>query len=123
MELSYYTGALTTNSSTFNRYNSSSPGQYYYDKINIRISKDGLYEFGSENVIDMVGYLYLNPFNDTNVSLNLLIFNDNSLYNQFYFRYSLQSSSNYVLIATSTSSNITGSFLIKARGPSTVIFN
>ena len=121
--LSYYYGVLTSNSSAFNRYNSPSVGQYYYDKIGISVSKDGLYEFASESRIGIVGYLYQSHFNYTNASLNLLVYSGNGISNQFYFRYSLRSDRSYILIATTYSSNVTGSFIIKTRGVSSVTFN
>ena len=120
---SSYSGTLTLNSSTFSRLYSPTIDRYYYDKIGIRISRSGVYEFSSESGIDMYGYLYLNPFNSTNVFLNMLTSDDNSgRSTEFYFRYSVRSDLDYVLIATTSFANVTGSYTIKIRGSSTVTF-
>lgn len=122
-EVSTYSGRLTLNSSTFNRVNSQTIDRYYYDKIGIRVSRSGFYEFSSESSIDMYGCLYMSPFNDTNVLLNLLTSDDNSgRSTEFYFQYRLQSNWDYILIATTSFANITGSYTIRIRGSSTVTF-
>lgn len=118
---SVYSSSLTNSSSVFHRpwkFN----GRYYYKAIQFFVSTHGSYSFKSVSQIDMYGYLYAQYFDATNLYINLLIYDDDSNGGlQFYFRFSLQSGT-YVLVATTYSGNVTGSFSIVVNGPANITF-
>lgn len=109
----------------FNRTIGSNSIQYcYYDQIKISISNHGSYEFQSQSSIDMFAYFYQNTFNSTNLNSNILVWNDDGGGNyQFYLRISLQSSINYILVATTYYNYTTGPFSIYVTGSASVKFN
>jgi hypothetical protein len=98
-------------------------GQFYYKVIQVTVSTNGFYTFKSVGRNNMYGCLYQGSFNSNSPTLNLLIDNDNSSSNQqLSFGISLQSI-NYILVATTYSQNITGSFVIVVTGPARVNFS
>lgn len=122
--LTVYIGKLTTTSPLFNRLKTSSAGQFYYDEIEILISKSGLYKFTSDSTFDIYAYFYHSYFNSTNPTSNLLISDDDDGYQyEFDFNYYLEANAQkYILVITSYPNYTTGLFSIHVRGPSTVTF-
>jgi hypothetical protein len=71
--------------------------------------------------MDTYGYLYLPPINSSDLSSNRLTFDDDSGGNaQFRFTYTLQAGNTYIVIFTTYSSMVTGSFSLGVCCPSRV---
>jgi hypothetical protein len=71
--------------------------------------------------MDIYGYFYYDPFNPSFPLNNMIISGDDSGGNmQFRINVNLSYGVTYVLVVTTYSTGITGSFLITALGPSWV---
>jgi hypothetical protein len=71
--------------------------------------------------MDTYGYLYNDPFNPSYPSQNMIASDDDSNGNlQFRITRSLQAGYTYVLVVTTSSATVTGSFWITADGPAPV---
>ena len=116
---SYY-GSLSSASSVFFRPGSAS-GLHYYQAIRVIISTSGTYTFTSVSSIDTYGYLYNTPVDLSYPWQNMITYDDDSGGgNQFLLSAYLSSGSTYVLIVTTFTSNIVGSFSIRVSGPAMV---
>jgi hypothetical protein len=74
-----------------------------------------------QRLIDTYGYLYLTTIDASDLSSNLLTFNDDNGGNlQFLFTYTLQAGTTYIVIFTTYSSMSTGPFSLGVYGPSRV---
>jgi hypothetical protein len=94
---------------------------FYYKAIQVNVNISGIYTLTSNSTIDTYGYLYINYFNISNLTINLLLQDDDcGGSQQFYMKYSLQHNSTYILIATTYGNNVTGAFSIIVDGPGTV---
>ncbi len=72
--------------------------------------------------MDTYGYFYNVSFDPSYPFQNLIASNDDSAGNrQFWISLSLQSGHRYILVVTTSSVGATGSFTIKAAGPSSVM--
>lgn len=114
--------ALFTNSPSFSRPDGRE-GSYYYQALSINISVGGYYRFVGLSEIDTYGYLYRHSFSPSNPSTNLIISDNDSGGNlQFSIIIYLQGSNSYVLVITTYASEVTGSFIVIASGPSSIQF-
>lgn len=119
---STYTSGLTTNSSMFTRINGAT--NYYYEAIRVIVYISGTYNFISSSNLNTYGYLYVNNFNTSNLNLNLVAQDDDNGGNlQFRFTAFLQPNVTYILVVTTYSPGVTGSFSIIASGALTVSLN
>ncbi|CAF3987550.1 unnamed protein product, partial [Rotaria sordida] len=118
---SNYSSELTTNSHIyFRRYNSR---RCFYEAIQINVNTTGSYTLTSNSPVDTIGYLYRNDFDPSNISINLLLANDDGGGNgQFEIQYSLEQNTTYILVVTTSDCPMTGQFLITASGPDQVSF-
>lgn len=116
---------MTNDSPTFNRHgNSTTSFNYYYQAIEITVDTTETYTLTSESFIDAYGYLYEGNFDPLNPLLNKIIEDDQSSgFNQFGFTVSLQTNLKYILVFTTAAENVTGQFIIVARGPKVVHFD
>ena len=81
----------------------------------------GTYSFTSVSSIDTYGYLYNSPVDPSNPSQNLITSDDDGGGGtQFRVQSYLSSGSSYVLIVTTYSTNVFGSFAVRAFGPSSI---
>jgi hypothetical protein len=82
------------------------------------------YTFQSNSSVDLFGSLYNNSFTAASPSVNLITFDDDSgaIFLNFKIVALLQTGVAYVLVVTTSSSNITGSFTITASGIGDVIY-
>ena len=120
--VSSYASSLTSASSLFLRPGGSS-GYYYYQAIQVNISTTGSYTFTSVSSIDTYGYLYYTPFDPSYPSANLFTSNDDSGGNgQFLLSAYLYTQYSYVLVVTTYAAYVTGSFSLRASGPSLINF-
>jgi len=94
----------------------------YFEAVEISVSVNGTYNITSIGSLDTVGYLFINSFNISFQSINLLIRNDDGADRNFGMSYRLGASQKYFLLATTYNSRITGSFQISISGPSAVNF-
>jgi hypothetical protein len=112
-----YSGSLSYSSPIFVRPGATS-GSYYFQALRVTVSTTGTYFFTSISSIDTYGCFYNDPVDPSYPSQNLITFNDDgSGGNQFGFNVTLVSGRTYVLIATTYSATVTGSFSIRALGP------
>ncbi|CAF4124165.1 unnamed protein product, partial [Adineta steineri] len=115
--ISSYSGYLLSSSQSFARPDYSSAG-YYYEAIRVTVRTSGRYSFTSISSYDTYGYLYNDPFNPSKPSRNLIASDDDSgNSNQFRINATLQSGNTYVLVFTTYSTGVTGSFSIAVTGP------
>jgi hypothetical protein len=95
---------------------------YYYEAIQVNVDETGYCSLRSSSKIDTYGHIYKDKFNPYNPFENLIWRNDDSCTeDQFRFRIDLQDSTTYILVVTTFSPNVTGSFSIIAYGPNNVI--
>ncbi len=116
--MSTYSGILSSSSPRFTRANINT-GNFYYQAIQVVVSTTGTYTFTSTSSFDAYGYLYDGSFNPLSPSQNLITSDDDSGggNGQFQITRSFQSGRTYILVATTYSASITGSFSIRATGP------
>ncbi len=107
--MSTYSSILTTTSLVYCRTDCLSSEYYYYDAIQVDVSRAGIYLIESHSLIDIYGYIYEDSFNPSNPNWNLLSYDDDSGENrQFKLTIFLR--------------NSTGTFTVNASGPKSVIF-
>jgi hypothetical protein len=83
----------------------------------------GTYRFWSHDALDTYGYLYKHDFNPAQPSSNRLVSDDNSCSEgQFLFSQPLQLQIKYILVVTTPSPAMTGTFSIVTIGPARVDF-
>ncbi|UJR07947.1 hypothetical protein I4U23_012226 [Adineta vaga] len=116
---SLYSGSLSVYSLAFSR-----PGKterYYYQAVQFQPARTGIYSFASSSSWDTYGLLYSFPFNPLYPSSNLIQQDDDSNGNdQFRIIANLEYSRTYVLVFTTYSAQVTGSFSILTSGPSSI---
>jgi hypothetical protein len=118
-----YSGMLTTGSEVYHRRASSTSDEYYYDAITMNVFVSGTYSLTSRSSIDTYGYIYNNSFYPNNPEQNLLSMNDDGGDNkQFKFTIFLQPEITYILVVTTYSTEVTGSFLVVSSGPALITF-
>lgn len=112
-----YSSSLTNSSATITRPFGS--GTYYYEALQVTVTIPGAYVFTSGSPINTYGYLYIDSITPSNLSVNMLIHNDDSGgAGQFSFGYSLVANRSYVLLFTTFSPIVTGNFSLFVQGPS-----
>ncbi|CAF4178418.1 unnamed protein product, partial [Adineta steineri] len=115
-----YTNSLSSYSSTFMRPNRDT-NNYYFHAIKVRIFTTGLYSFTSNSTFDTYGYFNHYPVDITNPSKSMITSDDDCCGSlQFQINLTLQSDMTYVLLVTTSSSNVTGLFTIIVEGPTNV---
>ncbi|CAF1575460.1 unnamed protein product [Rotaria sp. Silwood1] len=120
---SIYSSSLNDSSKMFCREINCSQGYFYYQSIDLNISKDGYYTIRCYSNIDTYGYIYNKTFNYYSPSENILSFNDDYGGNsQFMFNMFLNSLTKYILVVTTYSSNVKGSYSIIVSGPEYITF-
>ncbi len=87
----------------------------------MNVTANGYYNLGVDSSVNTSGYIYKNKFTPFNSSQNL-VSNDygTCIYPGFRPIGYLQANTTYVLVATTYSPNITGSFSILVYGPNKV---
>lgn len=87
------------------------------------MSKSGTYALLSDSNIDTYGLIYENHFNSTSLDENLLMQNDDGPRgNQFQLIIYLEAAVNYILVVTTYTANVKGSFSVTGRGVGSVGF-
>lgn len=120
---SKYSSELTVYSRTYSP-TGCELSDYYYEAIQINVTRVGYYTFRSNSTIDTYGHFYMNNFDPFNPTVNLQAEDDNRCINrQFGITTYLQMNTTYILIVTTSSPDVVGSFSIFGSGPSNVIFN
>ncbi len=109
------------NSRTYSRVGASGEN-YYYQEIVVQVNTIGIYTFKSSSSIENTfGYLYQGNFYPSFPSCNLIITDDDGAENgQFQLIATLRSDITYILVFTTYSERITGSFSIVTSGPDNV---
>jgi hypothetical protein len=122
MVQSSYNGRLDMNSPMYCR-DDCYTFDHYYEAIVVSVDKAGSYNFQSQSDFDAYGSIYANSFDPSYPSVNLLAYNDDGIENlQFDLTVVLQPQSTYILVVTTLSPHVMGSFQIVASGPMSVIF-
>ncbi len=119
--LASLSGTLSSSSQRFSRPNGKTGHNYYYQAIQVTIYTTGTYIFKSSSSIDTYGCLYRDTFDPSYPSNGLMISNDDDAgIGQFQISINLQSGSTYILVVTTYSAGVAGSFSISASGPTSV---
>lgn len=119
---SIYSSKLLKNSSVFlpTVYNQF----YYYEAIEIKVVRTGVYTLHSNSTADMYGMIYNDVFVPSDATVNLYKKNDNSFFdNQFQLNVLLHANRQYVLVATTSRPEQIGYFSIIAIGFNNVTWN
>jgi len=114
-----YSSTLNTKSSKYNR--DCTLLDYYYEAIQVNVVEDGIYTFGSDSTMNTYGHIYKGKFNPFDPSMNQVQRDDDSGCNsQFKMVTYLEKNTTYILVVTTSSAKVTGSFSIIAFGPNNV---
>ena len=120
---SSFNGRLTTSSPMYCHSYSCDSTDYYYESVVISVDKIGSFSFRSQSDFDAYGCIYNNSFDPSYPYNNLLVQNDDGGEGlEFNVVVVLQPQSTYILVVSTYSSHVTGSFLIIASGPTSVSF-
>ncbi|CAF3377068.1 unnamed protein product [Rotaria sp. Silwood1] len=120
---SQFSSALTSSSPMFCRTGSCSSSNYYYQAFLLNVSTAGSYSIMSNSSIDTYGYIYNNSFTPSDPSTNMITYDDDGAgARQFLLTIQIDTVARYILVATTYSTNVQGSFLIIANGPGSVGF-
>jgi hypothetical protein len=93
----------------------------WYQALQVTVAASGTYTFISNSSLDMYGYFYRHPFDQTNPLRNSVTSDDDGAGNgQFLIAVNLARGSTYVLVVTTFHSNVTAIFSIEASGPSSI---
>lgn len=96
---------------------SSSSNFHYYDRYIINVNVAGYYLIRSTSSLDTYGYLYTNSFVSTSPLTNLFASNDDDGgNNQFKLEVFLQPNVIYILVATTYTASVTGSYSVTLSG-------
>jgi len=118
---STYSGSLSSSSLSFIRTSTNEGDYYYYQAIQMISSMNGTYIFFSNSSIDTYGYFYYDSFDPLHPLENLITSDDDSnSARQFRISATLQFQRKYILVVTTYGIRITGDFLIKAVGPTSI---
>ena len=118
-----YSSELVVNDLVYAR-TACKPIYYYYEAIEINVMETGYYIIISNSTIDTYGSIYENNFNVLTSRMNLLLEDDNSACNhQFKLIIRLQVNTTYILVVSTTFSNVTGAFSVLVFGPNNVSMN
>ena len=105
--LSYYLNALLPISPILYRPNGDSKG-YYYHAMDITVFTSGTYSLSITSSIGTMSYLFDTSFDPSNLSMNLINMDDNSLANrEVRMGVSLQSGRKYILVVPTAQPSIT----------------
>ncbi|CAF4036671.1 unnamed protein product [Adineta steineri] len=120
---SFYSSNLTTTSPLF-CYKSTCPkSTYFYQSIQLNVSTTGSYTILSSSSINTYGYIYNSTFNSSSPTFNKIASDDDSGgSSQFMFNVTLQVMWKYILVVTTFSINVTGSFSLVTSGPGPVSY-
>ena len=120
---SIYSSILTTDHLMYSPTGSDAPN-YHYEVIQITVIADGYYQFKTSDDIDTYSYLYEDYFSPANPSKNLISKDDKQCFgHELEFIIELKIYKKYVLIVTTSSSNVIGQFVILTIGPDKIIFS
>ena len=116
-----YSGAWTAKNPTFSRDQQQSGKRYSYEAIEFNVSTMGTYTLTSKSQVNTYGYIYDRKFNPSHPDFNLIVQDDDSDgEGQFKIVVLLHPGHRYVLVATTSSPEVTGKFSIVSSGPTAV---
>ena len=120
--LATFSGMLSGDSPTFSRPPGSySSSNYYYAAIQTTSNTAGTYTFRSSSSMDTYGCLYDGSFDPSSPNLNLIQCDQDSGGSlQFLISNYLYTSHTYILVVTTSSSDVTGSYSVIVTGPGLV---
>jgi hypothetical protein len=96
----------------------------YYEAIEVKVIETSYYTINGNSTINIDGYIYENNFDVFNPEINLITYNDYGGCNeQFEITVHLQVNTTYVLVVTTSNSNVTGIFSVLVTGPNNISFN
>jgi hypothetical protein len=117
---SRYSAALTANSSTYSL-TVCGASRYFYEAIQVTVLENGCYSLKSNSSVNTIGFIYKDMFVPFAPREKLISKNDDRLNNgQYQLPIYLQTKTTYVLVVTTYSPNVTGTFSISASGPSNI---
>lgn len=108
--------SLTTNSEALT-YFSGQNGIHYYGVFQVFVPVDGDYILKSDSSIDTYAILYHENFYPNSLSVNEIVEDDDSGGNlQFQINIYLKSNTRYILLITTVTAQVTGSFRLLVSG-------
>ncbi|CAF1437501.1 unnamed protein product, partial [Adineta steineri] len=117
-----YSSILTEKHPTYSRIDCDLPN-HYYEAIQMNVNESRYYSLYVNSSIKIYGYIYTKNFYPVIPSINLVLKNKNSFYErQFKFRAFLQSTTSNILVVTTSSPNVTGTFSVIVSGINHVTF-
>lgn len=120
---SMYSSSLTIDSQTYSS-TDCDPKNYYYEAIQVTVTKTGYYGFDRNSSIDTYGFIYKNSFNPFNLYENIFSLDDNNCsHHQFKAVVQLQTNTTYIWVVTTRSPDVTGAFSIFVFGSNKVSLN
>ncbi len=118
-----YSSTLTKNSHAYVGYLGCKLATYY-EAIEVKVIETSYYTINGNSTINIDGYIYENNFDVFNPEINLITYNDYGGCNeQFEITVHLQVNTTYVLVVTTSNSNVTGIFSVLVTGPNNISFN
>jgi hypothetical protein len=118
-----YSSALTANTETYCRKSPCGDLIYYYAAIRMYIRTTGRYMITCNSSMDTYGYIYAGSFNPAFPTINRIAEDDNTGgYGQFRFIRAVLSFTELILLVTTFSPNVTGTFTITIMGPESISF-
>ncbi|CAF3680571.1 unnamed protein product [Adineta steineri] len=116
---SNYSSELNTSSQTYSR--DCRKSNYYYQTIRVNVLETGYYALSSDSSMDTFGDIYEDDFDSMSPFENLLSQNYRSCsFQGFKFIAYLHTGTTYILVVTTFSPNMTGSFSILTSGPNNI---
>ena len=121
---SKYKSIITRNSLTFWKDDYCDGPQYFYENLQIHVSKQGNYDIFINSTAQVYVGLYKNYFYPENINTNLLFrLHDWCKVSQIKFTSNFHSNKTYNLIISTASPNVTFSFSLILTGPSHISLN
>ncbi|CAF0727312.1 unnamed protein product [Adineta steineri] len=117
-----YSSRLTRNYPKYSR-TGCDLSMYYYEAIQVNVNESRYYTLNSNSPIDIYGFMYTDNFYPFDPSINLIMEDDDSFGKlQFKIGAFLRSTTANVLVVTTASPNVTGTFSVIVSGIHNVTF-
>ena len=116
-----YTSALTLNHEMFATELFVLSQAYYYEAMEVNVSKSGFYILTGNSSIGLYGFMYKDHFHRFDLLKNLIAsYGKPDSEDQFKFTLELQMNTKYILVVTTYYRNVTGPFSIIIFGSNRV---
>lgn len=119
-----YSGVLSSSSQSFLRPEGDTDFLYYFQALQVTVTRAGSYVFESDSDLDTLGFFYDTTFDPSTPLLHLMTDDDDGSDNPLQFRIQvyLQPSRVYILVVTTHREYDTGAFSVSGVGPTAPAF-